>query len=214
MRRASQMGLAGLRRGLTAVEVGKRETEILAEMAHPVFAMGAELLSHCFYAASGRGTSPALYFSRREKKVEDGDLVLLDIGAVYNGYFSDVATTRICGRKTAEKQRVIDTVRRALDAATHVIRPGIRGKEIDRAAREITGAAGYGKNHLYGAVHGVGLQHCEYPFFGPTTEVKVEEGMFFNVDIGLFNFDFGGVRLENGYLVTSSGCEMFSVGHE
>jgi Xaa-Pro aminopeptidase len=65
-----------------------------------------------------------------------------------------------------------------------------------------------------GAVHGVGLQHCEYPFFGPTTEVMVEEGMFFNVDIGLFNFDFGGVRLENGYLVTGSGCEVFSVGHE
>ncbi len=214
LRQAYQMGIAGLRCGLAAVEVGKRETEILAEMSQPIFAMGAELLSHCFYAAAGEGTSPALYFSRSRKKVEDGDLVLLDIGAVYNGYFSDIATTRICGKKSPEKQKVLDTVRRAIDAATRVIRPGIRGKEIDRAAREITGAAGYAKNHLYGAVHGVGLQHCEYPFFGPTTEVRVEEGMFFNVDIGLFNFDFGGVRLENGYLVTAGGCAVFSVGHE
>lgn len=214
MSRVYEMGLAGLRRGLEAVQIGKRETDILAEMAYPAFAMGAELLSHCFYAATGKGTSPALYFSRSDKRIEDGDLVLLDIGAVYNGYFSDIATTRICGKKTAEKQRVIDTVRRALEAATKAVRPGALGKQIDRAAREITSAAGYEKNHLYGAVHGVGLQHCEYPFFGPTTEVRVEEGMFFNIDIGLFNFDFGGVRLENGYLVTASGCEMFSVGHE
>jgi Xaa-Pro aminopeptidase len=214
MKRVYAMGLEGLRRGLEAVQIGKRETDILAEMAQPPFAMGAELLSHCFYAAAGKGTSPALYFSRSDRRIEDGDLVLLDIGAVYNGYFSDVATTRICGKKTPEKQRVIDTVRRALEAATKVVRPGVMGKQIDRAAREITSAAGYERNHLYGAVHGVGLQHCEYPFFGPTTEVRVEEGMFFNIDIGLFNFDFGGVRLENGYLVTANGCEMFSVRHE
>jgi len=214
MKRAYEMGQTGLRSGLKALKIGKGETEILAEMSYPIYKMGAEQMSHCFYAASGKGSSPALYFSRSSKRVDDGDIVILDIGAVYYGYFSDIATSRIVGKKSREKQRVLDTVRKALDTATRKVRPGAVGKEIDLAAREITSAAGYEKNHLYGAVHGVGLQHCEYPFFGPTSEERVEEGMFFNIDIGLFNFDFGGVRLENGYRVTSSGCEVFAVEHE
>jgi len=214
MKRAYEMGQTGLRSGIKALKIGKSETEILAEMSYPIYKMGAEQMSHCFYAASGKGSSPALYFSRSSKRVEDGDIVILDIGAVYYGYFSDIATSRIVGKKSREKQRVLDTVRKALDAATRKVKPGVLGKEIDLAAREITSAAGYAKNHLYGVVHGVGLQHCEYPFFGPTSEEIVEEGMFFNIDIGLFDFDFGGVRLENGYLVTSSGCEVFAGEHE
>ncbi len=213
MKKAYEMGQRGLTSGLKVLDIGISETEILAEMSYPIYKMGAEQMSHCFYAASGKGSSPALYFSKGSKVIDDGDLVILDIGAVYNGYFSDIATSRIVGKNSNEKRKVIDTVKKALEAATKKIQPGIAGKEIDLAAREITTAAGFGKNHLYGAVHGVGLQHCEYPFFGPTSEEKVEEGMFFNIDIGLFNFEFGGVRLENGYLVTSYGAEVFQVDH-
>ena len=108
---------------------------------------------------------------------------------------------------------MLDTARRAMDAAIAAVRPGVMGKEIDLAARRITEDAGYRVNHLYGAVHGVGLQHCEYPFFGPNTDIPVEENMFFNIDIGLFNFPFGGVRVENGILVTAGGCEVFAVEH-
>ncbi len=88
------------------------------------------------------------------------------------------------------------------------------GKEIDLAARDITTAAGFGKHHLYGSCHGVGLQHCEYPFFGPTDETIVEEGMVFTIDVGLFDFDFGGVRQEDGIIVTSNGCEVFNIDRE
>jgi len=214
MKNAYEMGKAGIKNGLKILDIGKSETEILAEMSYPIYKMGAEQMSHCFYTSSGIGSSSALYFSKDTKKVEDGDLVILDIGAVYNGYFSDIATSRIVGKKRRESVRVLDTVRNALDAAMKKVHPGIMGKEIDLAARDITTDAGYAKNHLYGVVHGVGLQHCEYPFFGPTTEVRVEEGMFFNIDIGLFNFEFGGVRLENGILVTANGCQVFQVDHD
>ncbi len=214
MKRAYEMGKTGIETGLMNLDVGKYETEIVAEMSYPIYKMGAEQMSHCFYAASGKGSSPALYFSRGNKKIEDGDFVILDIGAVYNGYFSDIATTRIIGKKSNEKERVLNIVRKAIDASINQVRPGVMGKEIDLAARYITSEAGYEKNHLYGVVHGVGLQHTEYPFFGPTTEIVVKEGMFFNIDVGLFNFEFGGVRLEDGILVTSGGCEVYAVQHE
>ncbi len=213
MKRAYEMGIAGIEKGRECLNVGKSETEILAEMAYPIYKMGAEQMSHAFYAASGAGTSPALYFSNSCKIINDGDLVILDIGAVYNGYYSDVGTTTIVGKKSKEKLKVLDTAKKALAAAMSKIKPGIMGKEIDLAARKITTEAGFGKNHVYGSCHGVGLQHCEYPFFGPNTDIEVEEGMFFNVDLGLFNFDFGGVRLENGILVTVDGYEVFDVEH-
>lgn len=213
MRYTYKMGKAGLNAGIDVLHTGKSETDVVAAMSLPMYMMGAEQMSHCFYAGSGRNSSPALNFSMAEKDIEDGDLVVLDVGAVFHGYFSDIATTRIAGKVDKNKARVLDTAIRALDAAISVIKPGIKGKDIDLAARRISSEAGYVKNHLYGAVHGVGLQHCEYPFFGPTTETFVEEGMFFNIDIGLFGFDFGGVRVENGILVTAGGCEVFAVEH-
>lgn len=147
-----------------------------------MYKMGAEQMSHAFYAASGPGTSPALCFSNSCKIINDGDLVILDIGAVYNGYYSDVGTTTIVGKKSKEKLKVLDTEKKALAAAMSKIKPGIIDKEIDLAARKITTEAGFGKNHVYGSCHGVGLQHCEYPFFGPNADIELEEGMFFNVD--------------------------------
>jgi len=211
MRKAYEMGIAGINRGLKALEIEKSESQITGEMAYSVYQMGADQLSHYFSTASGKNSSPALNFPSGDKAIEDGDLVILDIGGVYKGYFSDIATTVIVGKKELEKQRVIDTAKKALDAALKKIRPGIKGKEIDLAAREITTKAGYEKNHLYGCCHGVGLQHCEPPFFGPNTEQIIEENMVFNVDLGLFNFDFGGVRLESGVFVSGSGNEIFEI---
>ena len=211
IRKAYEMGIVGINTGLKSLKTGKSESQITGEMAYPVYQMGADQLSHYFSTASGKNSSPALNFPSGDKIIEDGDFVILDIGGVYKGYFSDIGTTVIVGGKDLEKQRIINTAKKALDAALKKIRSGVKGKEIDLAAREITTKAGYEKNHLYGCCHGVGLQHCEPPFFGPNTERIVEENMVFNVDLGLFNFDFGGVRLESGVFVAGSGNEIFEI---
>ena len=211
MTRAYEMGIAGIDKGLEKLEIGKTESQITGEMAYPVYQMGADQLSNYFCTSSGENSSPALNFPSGDKTIQDGDFVILDIGGVYKGYFSDVATTVIMGEKDNEKQRILDTAKRALDSALKSVKPGIPGKVIDLSARNITTEAGYGKNHLYGCCHGVGLQHCEPPFFGPNTEQLVEENMLFNIDLGLFGFDFGGLRLETGVIVTADGCEIFEV---
>lgn len=211
MRKVYKMGIAGINEGLESLKIGKTESQITGEMAYPIYQMGAEQLSNYSSTSSGKNSSPALNFPSGDKIIEDGDLVILDIGGVYKGYFSDIGTTVIVGKKDLEKQRVIDTAKKALDIALKKIKPGVKGKVIDLAARNITTEAGYGKNHLYGCCHGVGLQHCEPPFFGPNTEQIIEENMVFNIDLGLFNFDFGGVRLESGVFANKSGCEIFEI---
>jgi len=208
---AYEMATVGVNKGLENLSIGKSETEIAGEMSYPIWKMGAEQMSHTFLVTSGINTSPALNFPSGSKLINDGDFVILDIGAVYKGYYSDIATTRIVGKRSKDKENVLDVARKAREAAISKIKPGIEGKEIDLAAREITSRAGFEKNHLYGVCHGVGLQHCEYPFFGPTSEIEVREGMIFTVDIGLFNFEFGGVRLEDGIIVTGSSCEVFRI---
>ena len=206
-----ESSIKSCKRGLENLDVGKTETEIAAEISYPLWKMGAEQMSHTFLVASGINTTSALMFPSGDKVIKEGDLVILDIGAVYKGYYSDIATTKIIGKGGKDKEKVLNIVRKAKESAIKKIKPGIKGKEIDLAAREITSNAGYGKNHLYGVCHGVGLQHCEYPFFGPNSETIVEEGMFFTVDIGLFNFEFGGVRLEDGIVVKGGGCEVFTI---
>lgn len=214
IKRAYVMAIAGINKGLENLSIGKSETEIAGEMSYTVLKMGAEQLSHCFMVASGINTSPALNFPNGDKLINDGDFVILDIGAIYKGYYSDTGLTKIVGKKQKNKEKVLSVVKRASEAAISRIKPGIRGKEIDLAAREITSREGFKKNHVYGVCHGVGLQHCEYPFFGPTSDTIVKEGMIFTVDVGLFNFDFGGVRLEKGIIVTSSGYEVFEIDRE
>ena len=100
------------------------------------------------------------------------------------------------------------TAKEALKTAVSTVRAGVKGKEVDYAARSIIEKAGFGKHCLYGMMHGVGLQHCEYPVCGPSTEMRLESGMVFSIDVGLFNFKWGGIREEVGILVTDDGCEV------
>jgi Xaa-Pro aminopeptidase len=210
MRKAYEAGSLGLRVGMKALEVGKRETDIAAEMAYPMWLTGADQMSHCFMVASGKRSSPALSFPTDKKRIEDGDLVILDVGIVYEGYFSDNAVTVIAGTADPEHQRIIDVAAEAKAAAIAAAKPGALGWEVDKAARDIIEAVGYGPNCIYGVGHGVGLQHCEYPMCGPTSDFVLEEGMVFSIDVGLFNFPFGGVRMEDGILITSEGVEVLT----
>ncbi|MCD6169290.1 MAG: aminopeptidase P family protein [Candidatus Latescibacteria bacterium] len=210
MRKVFEIGSIGLKVGIEKAKVGMGETDLAAEMACAMWREGAEQMSHCFMVASGKRTGPALSFPTDKKAIEDGDLVILDIGAVYEGYFSDNARTIIVGKETKERAHALKVAEEAKNAAIAKIRAGAQASEVDRAAREIVEEAGFGKNCIYGVLHGVGLQHCEYPYAGPKSDLILQEGMVFCVDVGLFNLPFGGIRMEDGLVVTRDGAEVLT----
>lgn len=210
MRKVFKMGTLGLKVGIEKAKIGMSETELAAEMAYVMWKQGAEQMSHCFMVASGKRSGPALSFPTDKKLIEDGDLVILDMGAVYEGYFSDNARTIIVGQQSEERANAMQVANEAKAAALAKIKAGVRASEVDRAAREIVEKAGFGQNCIYGVLHGVGLQHCEYPYGGPKTELALQENMVFCLDVGLFNLPFGGIRMEDGLIVTKNGAEVLT----
>ena len=127
----------GLKKGLETLTIGKKETEVAAEMAYPMWKEGPEQMSHCFIIASGKRSAPALNFPTDKKKINNGDLVILDIGVVYEGYFSDAAITTIVGEKRKEIVHILNIAKEAQNAAIDKMKPGVRGWEVDKAARDI-----------------------------------------------------------------------------
>ena len=142
-----------------------------------------------------------------EKRMQNGETVIVDFGARFQGYHSDETVTLILGRPSIEQRRIYDTVRRAQERALHAIRPGAKVQEIDGAARGVIERAGYGRFFGHGTGHGVGLAIHEEPTLSPRGQGRIEEGMVFTVEPGIYLPGRGGVRLEELVVVTASGFE-------
>ena len=139
------------------------------------------------------------------KKLETGDFVTMDFGCLYEGYCSDMTRTVVLGRASEKQREIYDTVLRAQKAALDVIRAGMTGSEVDRAARRIIEEAGYGQCFGHGLGHSVGLFIHEEPRLSPADDTVLEAGMSETVEPGIYLPGFGGVRLEDLVIVTEDG---------
>jgi len=160
-------------------------------------------------ASGPRGALP--HGAASEKRMGRKEMVVVDFGVRFQGYHSDETKTLILGKPDAEQRRIYETVRRAQEKAMRTIRPGVSGRFIDGAAREVIARAGYGKFFGHGTGHGVGLAVHEEPLISPRGRGVVEEGMVFTVEPGIYIPGWGGVRLEDMVSVTSRGCERLTV---
>jgi Xaa-Pro aminopeptidase len=125
----------------------------------------------------------------------------------YQGYHGAIGRPVLVGEPGHEVRAALDAARRAQDACSGLIRPGIEGREVEAAGRRVMEAAGLGPNFLYSGIHSVGLIEFEPPIFGPSSTGTLEEGMVLSVDIPVFNAPWGGLRVEDGFLVTATGAE-------
>ena len=186
------------------IRPGRTEREIAGELLDFCYRRGSERPAFDFIVVSGKNSSKP-HGVPSDKPVEAGDFVTMDFGCVVDGYCSDMTRTVAVGCVSDEQRRVYETVLAAQRAALAAARPGIRGKEVDAAAREVIAAAGWGDCFGHGTGHSLGLEIHEPPAFSPTEEELLEPGMIITVEPGIYLEGRFGVRIEDMVLLTEDG---------
>jgi Xaa-Pro aminopeptidase len=128
-------------------------------------------------------------------------MVKIDFGAVYNGYHSDMTRTVFMGPVSEKFKKIYSVVLKAQKDAVKAIKIGVRCNEIDKVARQVIADAGYGENFGHGLGHSLGLDVHESPSLAPKCDSKIEAGMAFTVEPGIYLPGWGGIRIEDVFLV-------------
>lgn len=144
-------------------------------------------------------------------QLQAGDLVIVDIGATVGGYCSDITRTFVCGRQPDERQRQIyGVVQEAQAAAVAAAVVGATGADVDRAARSVITAAGYGETFVHRTGHGLGLEVHEPPFLHAANREPLPDGAVVTVEPGIYLTGYGGVRIEDDIVVRPGAPEVLT----
>lgn len=183
---------------------GRRELDVAGDIARLLRDHGHELVGFTIVGSGPNSASP--HHDSGDRTIEPGDAVVMDLGGVAGGYWSDITRTVFVGEPTDEQRRVYDVVREAQEAAFAAIRPGVTCEAVDRAARAVIEDAGYGERFIHRTGHGIGIELHEPPYIVQGNGTPLEPGMTFSDEPGVYLPDRFGVRIEDQVEVTTEGA--------
>lgn len=191
---------------LNYIRPGTKEIDIAIELEYFMRQAGATAASFDIIVASGyRSSLPHGIAST--KTIENGELVTLDFGALYNGYCSDITRTVAVGDVSDELKKIYDIVLEAQTRGVANIKPNMTGKEADSLTRDYITEQGYGQYFGHSTGHGIGLEVHEGPTLSPRSEEVLKPGMVVTVEPGIYIPDVGGCRIEDDIVITEDGNE-------
>lgn len=209
LQQAVDLADAGFNHLLKFLRPGISERDIALELEYFLGKQGSQGSSFTTIIASGpRSALPHGVASGRV--LQPGDLVVMDFGAIYGGYHSDLTRTVALAPVDAEWFQVYNIVLQAQRLGIAAVRPGREGREIDAAAREYIAAAGYGEYFRHGLGHGVGLAVHEGPTLSSRSDTILTPGMVVTVEPGVYIPGRGGIRIEDVVLVQEEGSRVLS----
>ncbi|MBE6810095.1 MAG: aminopeptidase P family protein [Ruminococcaceae bacterium] len=191
---------------LPRISVGKTEREIMLDMEFFMRSLGASGVSFDFIVVSGNNSSLP-HGVPTDKKIENGDFITMDFGAIVNGYCSDMTRTVAIGSVTDEQKFVYDTTLKAQLSAIENIKAGVVCGDIDKVARDIIYNAGYKGCFGHALGHSVGIDVHEAPNLSPNNTAVLQAGNVVTVEPGIYIENKFGVRIEDMVCVTENGCE-------
>lgn len=200
---------AGFEQLCSRLRIGMTEKDLADELHYLVSKEGAEAMSFGTIVGSGARGALAHAFPST-KKIENGDMVVVDFGVMKDGYCSDMTRTLLFGDVKPEHMRIFQLVQEAQDKAIAAVRPGIQAREVEDAHRAVFLREGLDDYALRGLGHGIGLEIHECPRIVIGNETELRPGMIFTVEPGLYFPGECGVRTEDDVLVTENGVENLS----
>jgi Xaa-Pro aminopeptidase len=169
--------------------------------------LGAEGTSFETIVGSGpNGAKPHHRAASSSRRIGHDELVVIDYGALVDGYCSDMTRTIVTGAPSATQQRMLDVVRDAQQAGVDAVRAGATAVQVDEACRAVIRDAGWGEQFSHGTGHGVGLEIHEDPRVTWSSTATLAAGHVVTVEPGVYLPEHGGVRIEDTVVVTADGC--------
>jgi len=209
MKKAAQITTESLKEVFEIMEPGVRELEIASELAYTMRKKGAQKEAFETIVVSGERSSLP-HGKPSEKKINEGELIIIDVGANYHSYNSDITRTIIIGRENKKQKKIFSIVSDAQKASLEFLKPGVKCKEVDFVARDIIAKKGYGKYFGHGLGHGVGLDIHEIPRVSSNDDTILLPGMVVTIEPGIYLPEVGGVRIEDSVLITEEGYEILT----
>lgn len=191
---------------LNFIKPGVTEKEVGLHLDYFMLSHGAEALSFDTIAVSGPNTS-LCHGVPTDRPVQSGEFVLMDYGATYDGYHSDMTRTVCVGKPTEKMEKIYSIVLDAQLKAIAAIKEGVSGADIDKIARDVITEAGYGEAFGHSLGHGVGMNIHETPNAAPSSKHIFKENMIVTVEPGIYLPDEFGVRIEDFVIIKENGYE-------
>lgn len=209
MKVASQINDQTMEKAKSSLRIGMTEKELEKIIVDTYAKLGAEGLSFPPIVAFHENAANP-HHENSDRKLKEGDMVLLDIGCIKDGYCSDMTRTFFTAEPTEEQKRVYELVRRANENAEAFIKPGAKLCDIDEAARSVIREGGHDKEFTHRLGHFIGIDTHEYGDVSAAFDWEVEPGMMFSVEPGIYLQGQFGVRIEDLVVVTEKGCEVIN----
>ena len=187
------------------LKIGATEKDISAKISYLFKMNGAE--GDSYESIIGSGWLGALPHARpTDKKFESGDFVVMDFGALYNGYHADMTRTVVIGKASDKHKEIYNIVLESQLAGIKKAKAGITGAEVDNACRTVINQAGYGDKFIHSTGHGIGLEVHTYPRVSSINKKALLENYVITIEPGIYLEGWGGVRIEDDCLINKNNC--------
>ena len=210
MRKAVMVAQSALEAFIPLIKVGMTEKELASELVVQLLRNGSQSEVPFAPIISGGPNGANPHASPSDRKIRPGDLLVVDWGAAVDGYISDLTRTFAVGEVEAEYRKIHQIVLEANAAGRAVGKPGAPCAAVDKAARDVIEKAGYGIFFTHRTGHGIGMEGHEEPYLRGDNLQRLEPGMAYTVEPGIYLPGRNGVRIEDNMVITESGADCLS----
>lgn len=210
MRKAVEIAQQALTRIEPLIRPGITEKQLASQLTLELIRAGSDPVFPFSPIVSSGPNSANPHASPTNRMISPGDVLVIDWGASYDGYLSDITRSFAIGNVDAKLRQIAEIVERANRAGRSVIKPGNPASDVDVAARQVIEQAGYGSYFIHRTGHGIGMESHEPPYIRADNPQILKAGMTFTVEPGIYLPDLGGVRIEDDIVVTDAGAESLS----